>query len=156
MALKENDVAPDFSLLDTYSKKVFLHDFLGGWVVVYFYPKDLTSGCTIEAMDFTKLAPDFEKAGAKILGISKDTCESHMKFVKEKKLGITLLADPDGAVNKLYGVWSERKFMGKVFMGTERTTFLVDANGNIVKIWHDVNPLGHASAVLEDVKGRQK
>ncbi len=154
MELKEGDTAPDFSLLDAYEKKISLHDFLGRWVVVYFYPQDETTGCTIEALDFTKLAPDFGKAGAMILGISKDTCESHAKFVAHRKLAITLLSDHDTSVNKLYGVWGMLKFLGKSFEGTQRTTFLVDPKGKIAKIWRNVNPIGHAYGVLEDLKGR--
>jgi thioredoxin-dependent peroxiredoxin len=155
MALAENDLAPDFSLQDSYGKKVSLHDFLGRWIVVYFYPQDETSGCTMEAIDFTKLAPEFEKAGAMILGISKDSCESHIKFVNHRKLGITLLSDPDASVNKLYDVWGMLKILGREFAGTKRTTFLVDPKGRIARIWRNVNPIGHASAVLEDVRGRK-
>jgi peroxiredoxin Q/BCP len=154
MELKEGDTAPDFSLSDSYNKKVSLHDFLGGWVVVYFYPQDETMGCTIEALDFTKLAPDFKKAGAMILAISKDSCESHARFVAHRKLSITLLSDPDTSVNRLYGVWGMLKMMGREFEGTQRTTFLVDRKGKIAKIWRNVNPIGHAAAVLEDVEGR--
>ena len=155
MALNENDIAPDFSLLDSYGKKVSLHDFLGRWVVVYFYPQDETSGCTMEAMDFTRLAPEFGKFGAMILGISRDSCESHIKFINHRKLSITLLSDPDTSVNKLYGVWGMLKFLGKSFEGTQRTTFLVDQTGKIARIWRNVIPIGHASAVLEDLKKRK-
>ena len=154
--LKENDLAPAFSLLDSNESRVSLKDFFGKWVVLYFYPKDFTFGCTIEAIDFTKRSPEFSKLRAMILGISKDSCESHMKFVKGKKLSITLLSDPDSAVQKLYGVWQPKKLLGREFLGTVRTTFLVDPEGMIVKIWNKVNPIGHADAVLEEVRKRSE
>lgn len=156
MELKENDIAPDFSLLDSYGKKVSLRDFLGRRVVLYFYPQDETSGCTLEAIDFTKLAPEFEKAGAMILGISKDSCDSHASFIKHRKLAITLLSDSDTSVNKLYGVWGMLKFAGKEFEGTQRSTFLLDPKGRITRIWRNVNPIGHASVVLKDLEARKK
>lgn len=155
MPLKENDKAPDFTLPDSDGKKVSLHDFSRMWLVVYFYPKDDTPGCTIEAMDFTKLEAGFRKAGAMVLGISRDSCESHVAFAKKRNLGITLLSDPDTAVQKLYGVWRAHSFMGRETVGTVRSTFLVGPDGRIAKIWDSVNPLGHADAVLTEVRKRQ-
>ena len=134
MALKTNDPAPDFSLKDSDEKTVSLSQFSGKWVAVYFYPKDNTPGCTIEALAFTNLALDFAKAGAMILGISRDSCESHMKFVKYRKIGITLLSDPEASIQKLYGVWHPKKVLGQDISGTVRTTFLVDPKGKITKI----------------------
>ena len=122
MKLKENDDAPDFTIPDSHGEKISLHGYLGKWVVLYFYPKDLTPGCTTEAMEFTKMAPEYKKHRAVIIGISKDTCESHLRFMERKKLGITLLSDSDTAVNRLYGVWSQKKFMGREFMGTVRSS----------------------------------
>ncbi len=151
--MKEGDVAPDFSLPDQEGKPVSLASQRGKWVVLYFYPKDDTPGCTIEAMSFTKYAADFEKLGAKILGVSKDTCESHMKFARHRSLGITILSDPETSVLQLYGVWKKQKFLGREFLGTARTTFLISPEGKIAKVWEAVNPMGHAQAVLETLKG---
>jgi peroxiredoxin Q/BCP len=156
MALKETELAPDFTIPDAGEKKVSLHYFRGKWVVVYFYPKDDTPGCTMEAMEFTKLEADFSRAGAMVLGISRDSCESHLQFSKKRNLGITLLSDADMAVQKLYGVWRPHSFMGKPVVGTVRSTFLVDPGGRIAKIWDDVNPAGHAQAVLAEVEKRKK
>ncbi len=149
---KTGDKAPEFTLLDADGRKVSLKDFRGKYVVVYFYPQDETTGCTIEALEFTKMEPDFTASGVKVLGISKDSCESHAKFAKHRKLSVTLLSDPDKAALNLYGVWKPVKFMGREFLGTARTTFLVNPSGKIVKVWEKVNPLGHARAVLDEAK----
>ncbi len=127
--------APNFELLDADSKPVSLKDFQGKWAVLYFYPKDLTPGCTIEAVDFTCFETDFRKANAVVLGVSKDSCESHQKFRAKKTLTIRLLSDPDTKMQKSYGVWGEKQFLGKKYMGTFRTTFLIDPKGKIAHIW---------------------
>ncbi|MEM3154297.1 MAG: thioredoxin-dependent thiol peroxidase [Candidatus Woesearchaeota archaeon] len=147
--LKEGDKAPDFVLKDADGKEVALSDFKGKWIVLYFYPKDNTPGCTIEALDFTALKKNFEKKNAVILGVSKDACKSHKKFIENKKLTITLLSDEDTKVSQKYGVWRLKKFMGREYMGTHRSTFLINPNGKIKKIWYGVSPEGHAKDVLE-------
>ncbi len=146
------ETAPEFILPDGDGKKVALTDFRGKKVVVYFYPKDDTPGCTIEAVDFTKLREGFEKAGAVVLGISKDSCGSHVKFSKKYSLTVMLLSDEDASVQKKYGVWRPKKFMGKEFLGTARVTFLLDEKGKVIKVWDPVEPAGHAEAVLEEIK----
>ncbi len=150
--LKEGDAAPDFTLPDSEGREVALSSLRGRKAAVYFYPKDDTPGCTIEAMDFTALKDEFANAGVEIIGISKDSCASHAKFAKKRKLGITLLSDEDASVQKKYGVWRPRKFMGREFLGTARATFLIDEKGTIKKIWDPVEPKGHAQAVLEEAK----
>ncbi len=147
--LKEGNSAPDFVLKDASGKEVSLKDFKGKWIVLYFYPKDNTPGCTIEALDFTALKKNFEKKNAVILGISKDNCKAHQKFIDGKKLTIMLLSDEDTKVNQKYGVWMLKKFMGREYMGTHRSTFLIDPKGKIAKIWYGVSPDGHAKEVLE-------
>src|SRR5271157_3609554 len=144
--------AADFSLPDSNGNTVSLFEFRGNIVVLYFYPKDDTPGCTIEAVDFTKLRPEFEKIGAIILGVSSDSCESHIRFTKKRKLGIILLSDEDAEVQKKYGVWRKKNYMGKEFDGTARVTFLIGKDGKVTKIWDPVVPLGHAKAVLEEAK----
>lgn len=150
--LKIGDSAPDFNLPDKERKNFSLSDFRGKKLVLFFYPKDNTSGCTMEARDFTKLKPDFEKENAGIVGISKDSPESHREFIEKRELSLTLLSDESAEVQKKYDVWKKKKFMGKEYMGTVRTTFLIDENGKISKIWNHVKALGHAEQVLEEIK----
>lgn len=147
--LKEGQKAPDFKLQDTNESDIKLSDFKGKWVVLYFYPKDNTPGCTIEAMEFSALKKDFKKLNATVLGVSKDSCASHQKFTEKKDLTINLLSDPESRIQKLYGVWQKKKFMGREFMGTVRTTFLINPQGDIENIWNNVKAKGHAQAVLE-------
>lgn len=147
--VKEGNKAPAFSLKDNTEKIHKLSDYKGKWVVLYFYPKDNTPGCTLEAMDFSALKDKFKKKKAVILGVSKDSCESHQKFIDKKRLTITLLSDPDHKVQEKYGVWRPKKFMGREFLGTVRSTFLIDPNGKIQKIWDNVRTKGHAQAVLD-------
>lgn len=144
--------APDFTLKDSDENDVSLSDFRGKAVVLYFYPKDDTPGCTTQAVDFTRLEKEFASAGAMVIGISKDSCESHRKFRKKRSLSVLLLSDPDAEVQKKYGVWKPKKFMGREFLGTERSTFLIDKDGNMVKEWRAVNPDGHAAMLLEEIK----
>ena len=152
--LVEGVKAPEFNLQDAYGKEHRLSDYFGKWVVLYFYPKDNTPGCTLEAIDFSRLKNDFEKYNAVILGVSKDSCVSHQKFIDSKGLTITLLSDSDASIQKIYGVWKPKKFMGKEFLGTMRTTYLIDTKGDITKRWDKVNPLGHAKNVLEEIKSQ--
>ncbi|MFC1656095.1 thioredoxin-dependent thiol peroxidase [Patescibacteria group bacterium] len=147
-SLKENQKAPDFTLQDTNEASLKLSDFKGKWIVLYFYPRDNTPGCTIEAMDFSRLKKDFEKLNAVVLGISKDSCVSHQKFTEKKELTINLLSDPESEVQKLYYVWKPKKMMGREFLGTVRTTFLINPEGVIVKIWNKVKAKGHAEETL--------
>ncbi len=149
--LKEGDKAPDFTA-ESFNGKVALRDFKGRNVVLYFYPKDNTPGCTIEANDFTYSINKFEKENTVILGVSKDNMKSHDKFKKDHKLKIDLLSDEDLAIQKAYGVWGGKKFLGRVFTGTIRTTFLIDKNGRIARIWPNVKVNGHAEEVLKAVK----
>ena len=152
LQLKIGDNAPDFCLLNQDEKEVCLNEYKGKNVVLYFYPKDNTPGCSLEAMMFTKYKLEFEKNNTIILGISKDSCDSHRKFIEKKNLNLTLISDTDKEIQNKYGVWRLKKFMGKEFLGTIRTTFLIDENGKIRKIWDNVKVKGHAEEVLKEVK----
>jgi peroxiredoxin Q/BCP len=144
--------APDFSATDQDGHQLTLGDFSGDWVVLYFYPKDDTPGCTTEAKDFTELYQDFSKLGAKILGVSLDSQKSHCKFINKHNLSITLLSDPDHQVAEAYGAWRLKKFMGKEYMGVERSTFLIAPDQTIAHIWAKVQAKGHATAVLSQLR----
>ena len=150
--LKEGDIAPDFCMPDQNEKKVCLKDYKGKNIVLYFYPKDNTPGCSLEAMMFTKFKSEFEKNKTTILGISKDSCDSHRKFIEKKNLNLTLISDTDKEIQKKYGVWRLKKFIGKEFVGTIRSTFLIDSNGKIKKIWDKVKVQGHVEQVLNEIK----
>ena len=150
--LNEGDQAPDFILPTQDGSSLSLGSCKGNPAIVYFYPKDDTSGCTTEAIDFTGLKSKFDKFGAKIIGISPDSVEKHVKFINKHKLDITLAADEEKTVAALYGVWAEKKMYGRTYMGIIRTTFLIDASGQIVKIWNKVRVKGHAKAVLDAVE----
>ena len=151
MKPKIGEKAPAFCLLDAYENKKCLDEFKGKWVILYFYPKDNTPGCTLEAMDFSDLKQEFEKQGAVILGISKDSCKSHQEFIDKRGLTITLLSDPEAEVQKKYDVYALKKFMGREFMGTLRTTFIIDPQGKVQKIWDSVTVKGHAKDVLNEL-----
>ncbi|HVJ68400.1 MAG TPA: thioredoxin-dependent thiol peroxidase [Caulifigura sp.] len=151
--LKVGDKAPEFSLESGAGDTVKLKDLKGQPVILYFYPKDDTSGCTKEACDFRDTQPAIKKAGAVVLGVSPDSVASHVKFAKKYELPFTLLSDPDHAVAEKYGVWVEKSMYGRKYMGIERTTFLIDANGRIAEIWKKVKVPGHVDAVLTAVKG---
>ncbi len=148
--------APDFNLKTDEDKQVTLKDFRGKKIVLYFYPKDGTSGCTTEALEFKDTAEQFAKQATVILGISKDSVKSHQKFKAQNQLPFTLLSDPDAKVLKEYGVWKEKSLYGRKFMGTERTTFLIDERGIIKKIYSKVKPKGHAQTCLLDLKKENK
>lgn len=144
--------APQFALPGDGGGTINLADFRGKFVVLYFYPKDDTSGCTAEAIDFTQLKPEFEKAGAVVIGMSPDSGKSHDKFKAKHKLDVALAADPDRTAIEAYGVWVEKSLYGRKYMGVERTTFLIDRDGKIAKVWNKVKVPGHAAAVLEAVR----
>lgn len=150
--LTQGSPAPGFCLPDTDGNQVCLKDFRGTWVVVYFYPKDNTSGCTTEAVTFSKSLDEFAKLNAVILGISPDSCESHRKFVDKQGLSITLLSDTEKTVLEQYGVWSLKKMYGKEYFGVVRTTYLVDPEGNIAHVWEKVKVPGHVDNVLSVLK----
>ncbi len=146
----------DIKLIETKGKKMGLSDFEGKWIVLYFYPKDNTSGCTTEAKEFTELKEDFKKLNCEIIGVSPDTCEKHKKFVEKNALDIKLLCDPEHKLIKKFGVWQKKKNHGKEYMGLIRSTFIIDPKGNIIKKWKNVRAKGHAKKVLEALKEAQK
>ena len=150
--IKEKNLAPVFKLPSTNKKEFSLKDSLGNFVVLYFYPKDDTPGCTIETVDFNKLLPKFKKLNCEILGISKDNLKSHDKFRDKYKIKFDLLADEEIKVLKKYKVWAKKKFMGREFMGIVRTTFLIDKKGKIIKIWNNVKVKDHAKEVLQTLQ----
>ena len=146
------ETAPDFTLPASGGGEVTLSALRGSPVVLYFYPRDDTSGCTKEAIAFTGLKDAFEAAGVKVFGISKDSVASHDKFVSKHDLGVTLLSDEGSDTCENYGVWKEKSMYGKTFWGIERSTFLIDAEGRIAREWRKVKVPGHAEEVLEAVK----
>ena len=150
--IKENTKAPIFKLPSTNKKEYSLKDSIGNYVIIYFYPKDDTPGCTSETNDFNKLLPKFKKLNCEILGISKDNLKSHNKFRDKYKIEFDLLADEEIKVLKKYKVWAKKKFMGREFMGIVRTTFLIDKKGKIIKIWSNVKVKDHAKEVLETLQ----
>ena len=147
--LLEGDSAPDFTLSAQDETIFSLSKLKGKHFVLYFYPKDDTPGCTIEAKDFARLNTEFQKAGAIVLGISKDTIASHKKFFQKYCLNFPLLSDTEGTTCQSYGVWVEKSMYGKKYMGIERTTFLIDAEGRVARIWPKVKVDGHAKDVLQ-------
>ena len=154
--VNEGKEAPDFTLQTDDERKISLKDYRGSKVVLYFYPKDGTPGCTREAIEFRDMAKEFEKEGAIILGVSKDSIKSHQKFKQKHGLPFTLLSDPEGKVLDLYGVWKKKSLYGRTFMGTERTTFLIDEKGIVKKVYRKVKAKGHAQVCLLDLKGSTK
>ena len=150
--LKNNSKAPNFKLLSTTKEDYSLKDSLGKYVVIYFYPKDDTPGCTIETNDFNKLLTKFKKLECEIYGISKDSLKSHDKFRDKYKIKCDLLADEEIKVLKKFKVWGKKKFMGREYMGINRTTFLIDKKGKIIKIWENVKVKDHAQILLDELK----
>ncbi len=146
------DTAPDFTLPITGADPLSLSSLRGSPVVLFFYPRDDTSGCTKEAIAFSELKETFDAMGVHVLGISKDSMKSHDKFVAKHALTVPLLSDEEGDVCERYGVWKEKNMYGKKFMGIERSTYLIDASGQIAQIWRKVKVPGHAEAILEAVK----
>ncbi len=152
--LEQNQLAPDFTSIDQNGDEVSLAQFRGSNnVVLYFYPKDDTPGCTVEANEFTGLIEQFAAADTVVLGVSKDSCEKHQKFINKHDLKVKLLADTDGELCELYGTWGERKFMGRTYMGIGRSTFVIDKQGKLAHVDYKVKAKGHAQAMLELVQG---
>ena len=150
---KVGDKAPNFKIPDQKGEVRSLADFKGQNVLIYFYPKDFTSGCTTEACSLRDMFPKFDEQSAVILGVSADTVESHKKFAAKYKLPFTLLADPDKIMINAYGIWQKKKFLGKEYMGIARTSFLIDKKGKIAKIYNNVKPPVHAEQVYKDIQG---
>ncbi|MGC9363331.1 MAG: thioredoxin-dependent thiol peroxidase [Fidelibacterota bacterium] len=150
------DNAPDFTLMNQDGVEVSLGDYSGQWVVLYFYPKDNTSGCTKEALDFTEHLDEYNKLNAKVLGISPDSVESHRNFIRKHKLTVELLADPDHTVLKKYGVWREKLMVGRKYFGVVRSTYLINPDGKIEKVWEKVKVDGHADAVVCEIQDSMK
>ncbi len=152
--LEQNQPAPDFTALNQDGENISLSQYRGKKnVVLYFYPKDDTPGCTTEANEFTALIDKFGAADTVVLGVSKDSCEKHQKFINKHNLKVELLADTDGELCELYGTWGERQFMGRKYMGIGRSTFVIDKQGNLVEVNYKVKAKGHAAAILELVQG---
>ena len=148
-------IAPNFSLQDQDQKIHSLKDYQGQWVVLYFYPKDNTSGCTLEAIDFTKSREDFSKLNAVILGVSPDSAQSHCHFISQKDLKITLLSDAGKETLKNYGVWQKKIDDGKEYWGVARSTVLINPEGKVAWIWENVHVNGHSEAVKNKLKELQ-
>ncbi|MEI8103798.1 MAG: thioredoxin-dependent thiol peroxidase [Candidatus Moraniibacteriota bacterium] len=153
---KINQKAPAFNLPDQDGKKHSLKEYDGKWVALYFYPKDDTPGCTAEACSFRDSFAVLKRAKIVVVGVSADSVKKHAKFVEKYSLPFTLLADEEKEVVKAYGVWGKKKFMGREYLGIFRTTFLIDPQGKIVKIYEKVKPDAHAEEIIADVKALRK
>ena len=150
--LDKGSEAPDFALPRDGNGIVSLSDLRGKSVVLYFYPKDDTSGCTAESIDFSALKPEFDRLGTVVIGISPDTTKSHDKFKAKHGLSVDLVSDTEKQTLQAYGVWVEKSMYGRKYMGVERSTFLIDREGRIAEVWRKVKVPGHAKAVLEAAK----
>jgi peroxiredoxin Q/BCP len=150
--IKENSKAPNFNLPSSANKNFEINKSLKQYLVIYFYPRDNTPGCTYEAKDFSKLYKEFKKLNCEIVGISKDNIESHKKFISKFKIPFQLLSDEKMIALKKYGAWGEKSMYGKMFMGIKRTTVLINPKGKIIKIWNNVKVKDHAVEVLNAVK----
>ncbi len=150
--LKAGDEAVDFCLPDQNGEMVCLRDFRGKWVVLYFYPRDNTPGCTAEAKEFSELLDEFETLGAVVFGVSKDSVESHARFAEKHGLKVRLLADPERKVIEAYGVWQLKRRFGRESYGVVRTTYIISPQGKVVHVWKNVRARGHAARVLARLK----
>ena len=156
--LKVGDMAPDFCLLDMDNERMCLADFRGKWVVLYFYPKDNTPGCTMEAVYFTRALDKFEELNTVILGVSADSVESHCRFAEKHDLRVNLLSDVQHEALEKYGVWQPKKLFGRELLGAVRSTFLIDPQGRIAHMWPRVKVQGHVEEVkskIEELQGRR-
>lgn len=144
--------APDFVAIDQSGNSVSLQDYSSSWVVLYFYPKDNTPGCTNEAKEFTEFTAQFRELGAEIVGVSPDSTKSHCKFIDKHSLEIRLISDPENKVIEAYGAWRLKKFMGKEYMGVVRSTFLISPDRKIVQVWDKVRVKAHVEKVLQALK----
>ena len=154
--LKVGRKAPSFSLLDQYETKHTLKQYVGQWILMYFYPKDDTPGCTKEACTIAEVYSDFKRRKVAVLGVSKDTPRSHQKFAEKYNLPFTLLSDPDMTMIEKYGAYKEKKMFGKPVRGTHRISYLINPEGVIAKVYPDVDPANHAAELLIDIKALQK
>lgn len=154
--IRENKKAPAFSGVDQHGEKHALKNYAGKWVLLYFYPKDNTPGCTTEAENFRDHLKKFKNRNLEVIGVSTDSVESHKKFADKFKLKFPLLADTDKKIVEKYGVWGEKKFMGKTYMGTMRHSFLIDPDGKVRKVYDSVKPKEHAQEVLKDLDELKK
>ncbi|MFT7674582.1 MAG: peroxiredoxin Q/BCP [Gammaproteobacteria bacterium] len=150
--LEPGQQAPEFTSINQDEKPVSLSDFKGRNLVLYFYPRDDTPGCTTEGIDFSGLTGEFEQANTIVIGVSKDSAIKHQKFIKKRDLKIDLLADIEGEICEAYGTWGEKQFMGKHFMGIVRSTFIIDISGKLAEVQYKVRVKGHAQAILERVR----
>ncbi|MBE9088802.1 thioredoxin-dependent thiol peroxidase [Microcystis aeruginosa LEGE 11464] len=155
MTLEVGQKAPEFATPNQRGEISKLADFAGQWLVLYFYPKDNTPGCSTEAINFTALSPQFQQLNAVIIGVSPDSEKSHCRFIEKHNLTIQLLSDTDHQLAEIYQVWGLKKFMGKEYMGIKRSTFLIDPQGNIAYIWSNVKVKAHAEAVLKKLEELQ-
>ncbi|MCZ8039387.1 MAG: thioredoxin-dependent thiol peroxidase [Microcystis sp.] len=155
MTLEVGQKAPEFATPNQRGEISKLADFAGQWLVLYFYPKDNTPGCSTEAINFTALSPQFQQLNAVILGVSPDSAKSHCRFIEKHNLTIQLLSDTEHQLAEIYQVWGLKKFMGKEYMGIKRSTFLIDPQGNIAYIWSNVKVKAHAEAVLKKLEELQ-
>lgn len=147
-SILDGSVAPDFELSDQNGEPIRLSELRGTTIVLYFYPKDDTPGCTKEACGFRDAYADYRAKGIRVIGVSPDSGKKHVKFIEKFQLPFTLLSDEDHKVSELYGVWGLKKFMGREYMGVFRTTFVIDADGNIMKVYKNVKPEDHAEEIL--------
>ena len=153
--LNIGDAVPDFCLPNQDEEEICFRDIKGKWIVLYFYPKDNTPGCTTEALEFTEALPDFEGLNALVLGVSPDSAKKHRNFIEKKGLKITLLADEEKEVCQLFGVWQLKKNYGREYMGVVRSTFIIDPDGKIAAKWEKVRVKGHVEAVKEKLAALQ-
>lgn len=148
----EGKPAPDVALWDQDGKEFKLSEYKGQWLVLYFYPKDMTSGCTVQACDFTAKLPDFTRVKAAIVGVSPDDSATHQKFIAQEKLKIRLASGKGNEVLDAFGVWKEKNMYGKTYMGVERSTFLISPEGKVAKVWRKVKADGHADMLLQELR----
>ncbi len=154
--LKTSDTVPDFCLPNQDEEEICFRDIKGNWIVLYFYPKDNTPGCTTEACDFTAMVPDFRELNATVIGVSPDSPARHRNFITKQNLKITLLSDEKQELCNIFGVWQQKKMCGKEYMGVVRSTYIINPSGNIVASWGNVKVKGHVEEVKNKLKELQK